>query len=300
MRPLSSLLLTLTLFALPVSAHAEGAKDTKTTKTPSAASTHAAKRKTASRAPKGAISVDRLKQEVASRIAHEKKQAEQLASKAGPAKKTFEGAVAQVKARLGKVIQDGTVTTTELKTVRESYKLMATKSAKKTPAKQTPAKQAPAKKAAAKPDPEAEELSEGRRVQAGGRGAYRCPPPSAWALQRLAEPDLGGGADAALQQGDNAPARSALDPPHRVPVGRQEAHRGRQQRVGAAGRRQGRACEGALRGPQRHAEALAELLREQGHGEGAEGPRGQGEQQARRRHQEARELPGDAARRQGR
>jgi hypothetical protein len=169
MRPLSSLLLTLTLFALPVSAHAEGAKDTKTMKTPSAASKHA-KRKTASRAPKGAISVDRLKQEVASRIAHEKKQAEQLASKAGPAKKTFEGAVAQVKARLGKVIQDGTVTANELKTVRESYKLMATKSAKK-----APAKPAPAKKAAAKQDPEAEELSEGRRREAVGPPSDRPP-----------------------------------------------------------------------------------------------------------------------------
>jgi hypothetical protein len=167
----------LTLFALPVSAHAEGAKDTKTTKTPSAASRPAAKRKTASRAPKGAISVDRLKQEVASRIAHEKKQAEQLASKAGPAKKTFEGAVAQVKARLGKVIQDGTVTANELKTVRESYKLMATKSAKKAPAKPAPAKKAPAKQ-----DPEAEELPEGRRREAAGLPADRPPtarrPPS--------------------------------------------------------------------------------------------------------------------------
>lgn len=125
MRPLSKILLTLTLMMVPVSAQAEGAK----AKKPSAAASKHSKRKTASKMPKGVISVDKLKQEVASRIAQEKRQAEKAAPKA------LEGAVAQVKARLGQAIKDGVVTPGELKSVRESYKLMATKSAKKPVAK---------------------------------------------------------------------------------------------------------------------------------------------------------------------
>lgn len=129
MRRISTLLLTVSLFAIPLSAQAEGSKEPRAA---SAASKHS-KRKTASKPAKGAITVEKLKQEVAGRIAHEREQSERAASKAvgknSPARKAFEGAVSQVKSRLSGAISDGKITGDELKSVRDSYKLMAVKQA---------------------------------------------------------------------------------------------------------------------------------------------------------------------------
>ncbi|MCS6899230.1 MAG: hypothetical protein RMJ98_07280 [Myxococcales bacterium] len=170
MRSLSTVVLILSLVTFPISARGEGPKVAKPAKA-SVTSKHS-KRKTASRAPKGVISVEKLKQEVAYRIAQERKLAERFVGKGGLARKAFEGAVAQVKARLGKVIQDGTVTAAELKSVRDSYKRMASQVA---PAK----KAAPLKKTApAEKAEDAEELSR--------------------ALEGLAESGFRGGTEAAL------------------------------------------------------------------------------------------------------
>jgi len=143
MRHLSTFLLTITMFAVPLSAQAEDAKGTKEAKTAPAAKHN--KRKTAAKPQKGAISVDKLKQEVTSRIAHEREQAEQVAGKGTGARKVLDGAVARVKAKLASVTGDGLVTKEELKGVRDSYKLMAMKqnSPAKAPAKGKSKKLAP-------------------------------------------------------------------------------------------------------------------------------------------------------------
>lgn len=142
MRTIPSLLLTVAMFAVPLSAQAESKEPTKA----HAAAKHN-KRKTASKPQgKGAISVEKLKNEVASKIAHERELVEK-ASKAGnkgAARKVFDGAVAQVKAKLTSAVNDGLVTKDELKGVRGSYKLMAVKQNSKPASK--PAK--PAKPAA--------------------------------------------------------------------------------------------------------------------------------------------------------
>lgn len=125
MRRISSLLLTIAMFAVPLSAQAEG-KEAKETK---AAPAKHSKRKTASKPTnKGAISIEKLKQEVAGKIAQERDLVEKTtkASK-GEGRKAFEGAVAQVKAKLSSAVHDGLVTKDELKGVRGSYKLMAVK-----------------------------------------------------------------------------------------------------------------------------------------------------------------------------
>lgn len=142
MRHFTSLLLTLTLTALPLAAHAEeGAKPAKA----ASASKHS-KRKTASKTPTGAIGVDKLKQEVAGRIKHE--QAEQ-GSASSSARHHFEDAVAQVKSKLAGAVRDGKVTQGELKQVRDTYHLMAVKPAAKPTAKKAskPAKEQAAPKA---------------------------------------------------------------------------------------------------------------------------------------------------------
>jgi hypothetical protein len=147
MRHLASLIVLLGAIAAASPAQAE-TKPAKAHKT--AHAKPAAKPAKSHEKQVAAIPVDKLRQEVADRIHKAKAQLDAPEGKGQEAKQHIDGLAAKVRARLAAAVSDGIVTPTELKEVRDSFKLMNVQSNKGTTAKKAPAASRHAQKGSSK------------------------------------------------------------------------------------------------------------------------------------------------------
>jgi hypothetical protein len=146
MRHLASLIVLLGVFAAAAPAQAE-TTPSKAHKTAPAKSARSTKPTKGHEKQVSAIPVDRLRQEVAEHINKAKAQLDAPGGKGKEGKQHLEGLAATVRARLAAAVSDGVVTPTELKGVRDSFKLMNVQPAKGTTAKKGSTASRHAKKA---------------------------------------------------------------------------------------------------------------------------------------------------------